>query len=371
MQVNDDMGECASSLSSLPSFLLDWRRAGLARDREAELNFEGLLRSNVRKSLRIIALERPQVPDEFLPSRGEAISLLLTRLWEQNAAQPLPRFYSAADGRLSSLQEEFFGLYALRNVVRGALVASSWIGAAGRLTKPGCYAASILCSYTAMFHLLIGYLAVHGTVLIPQVLAPSVVPLVDAPEAVMARLTRKNTWVFERRGRSHRMVWSELGQVLAHQYEADEIPEFIDVFLQYVVSYGPTDLVTADEDWREAALRRSAYIRHEAVYESYGFDDWAYDEFTNEDYPGAGYGIDARVRIYREFAVALLRVLADWWLEVDGWIEEEVLQETRALRFLSVVTPPFEMVKPEFLEIEGEDDLTASLQTSVRRLVQR
>jgi hypothetical protein len=53
---------------------------------------------------------------------------------------------------------------------------------------------------------------------------------------------------------------------------------------------------------------------------------------------------------------------------MNSWVEEERLSATRGALTISVLTPPFEMLKPYLLEIEGQDDSTARPRTAAMGL---
>lgn len=340
-----------------------------------------LLKSNIRRSFKIIAENNPKIPSELItvvndpPGTSRSFSLIEEMM--KVAAQPVPWFYIDQSNELKSPQETFFGFYALRNIIRGLLLSVRFIQAGDLLSKNDFLASSVFSYYTASYHLLQSFLALHGRVVIDQVRRGPIRVIKGEgfseggysseaePKVIVATLTKKNTWKFEPRPRSHSSRWKEL-ELVCIELKYD-IPDFIESFFHYVLTYGPYSPPEEIEKLVKDGLKRLSDIRHESIYAGYGFDDYVHDGLTNRDLD-TSYGIDRKSTAYRDFAFGFLLHALNAAFEIKDHIDSKHWEKEKILMLGSVNTPPFELVD---LTIVSDQKITERLQTLFTSLMSR
>ena len=331
-----------------------------------------LLKANIKRSFKIIAEDNPKIPPELItvdsdqagPSRSPSIIEEMMKV----AAQPVPWFYRNHND-LQSPQQAFFGFYALRNIIRGIFLSVRFIQAGDLLHKNHFMASSVFSYYTASFHLLHSFLASYGRVVVDQVCGGAVkvinrkdssegqyCSLEPTPEDIVATLTKKNTWKFEPRPRSHSRRWKEL-EFVFRELNFD-IPDFLRVFFSYILQYGPYPSSPSEmETVLRNSLKRLADVRHESIYSGYGFDDYVHDGLINRDLD-TSYGIDFKSKAYRKFALGFLLHALNDLFDMKKAINPEHWIKARILMMGSVNTPPFELFD---LKVENNHEVTERL----------
>lgn len=334
------------------------------------------LSSNIKKSIKIIAEDKPDIPSHLIeiideePDSNKPISRI--ELLMRVAAQQVPWFYRDSTGTLQSPQSSFFGFYALRNILRGTFLSLRFIQAGDLLRKNNFLAASIFSYYTASFHLLNSFLAIHGRVIVDIVHGPIKIikhkknkssritksasvgytTLDPAPEIVMAIHTKQNKWVFESRARSHSRRWKELEQIFI---ESDyDVPEFYYNFFEYILSYGSSIHVPSEPKVLvKEGMTRLTEIRHESIYSGYGADDFVHDGLINRDLFDST-GIDMKSKAYHNLSTGLISHAVDEIMNVKYLIPLDHWNEVQSLMFSSIFTPPFELSN---FTLEGANEL--------------
>lgn len=332
-----------------------------------------LLKSNIKKSFKVLAEEVPKIPEGLIEVVEEEPSQpgipCIVEGIAKYASGPSPWFYRDQSNELQSPQQSFFAIYSVRNTVRGILLGLRFLQAANLLKENGFLSASVFSYYTASFHLLNSFLALNGRVLIEPVQGPPRVvkrkgcsrcesrSLDPTPDIVIAILTRNNIWKFEPRRRSHAARWKELNHVFAGDGSA--IPDFFLNFFRYIMSYGG-DFLSSEETLVQDAIKRLTDIRHTAIYEGYGYDDCAHDALMNRDLSFAS-GIDNKSNAYRDFAVGLLTLSVGEFIELKNSIPEEHWNSNKAKSLLicGILTPPFEYGPPQ---LTGMPELSETLE---------
>lgn len=340
-----------------------------------------LLQSNIKKSIKIIAEENPKIPDHFIKVIGIELdksglpnpALEIAKI----ATQPIPWFYRDLSHEFQSPQQPFFGIYAVKNILRGILLGLRFIQGGDLLRENNFLAASIFSYYTAAFHLLHSYLAINGRIIIDIVKGPvnvinygktstssnpslyatvSYEPLEPTPETIIAILTRQNSWKFEPRARSHSRKWKELEPIFIEL--GYDIPEFFYSFFEYILSYGKDSSFKGDNSIQDG-LKRLSEIRHEAIYQGYGFDDFFYNGVVNRDLDWSS-GFEIKSERYREFATGFLTHSINEFLELKKGTQKDYWNKIRGLINNSIFTPPFEVGMPR---LAGNPELTESLES--------
>jgi hypothetical protein len=298
-----------------------------------------LTKANIRKSLRLLEGGVPGTDQEFnaavqavlqrIPAEGD-----LERLRVLGACMPAyapilrPVFYLTED-ELRSPQSDYFGFFALRCAVDRVLMSINYLAASQIVLEKRLFGPSISQSYTAAYHGVHAYLALHGRV----IEAKPHMPLRKAtlgmsehvPAAVKAKLTRNNTWVFESCARAHAAVWGSLVELFAgrkfliphyflrlfdYMYHMERDPA---VALKGSLKH-PDEGMPKIRDRLQEFLGRIAETRHLALYRSSGADPYAMDMVLNQE--GSGAGMDVQAREFHRFAAGLLEDAATSCCEI-------------------------------------------------------
>ena len=270
-----------------------------------------LLGANIRQSVRLLEAGPPLLDANDVKVVGSAEPLpesLLMRI-ARDPLMPIP-WFRMRDGVISSPQERFFGFYAVRGMVRGVLLGTPFLRAGRLLLKGSLKSPAVSMFYTAAFHALGSFLALRGRVVIEEVRGPVEIhtghdssgltfgSLPRAPLVILAKLTARNTWVFEPRPRSHRARWQELYG--ASKEGEGRLPRYFEEFLSYADSYGPDEMGSDMEE----VLRRVCDMRHAALYSAFGSDDFAVDLAINRE--SSGGGTELKAQAFADFSASLL-----------------------------------------------------------------
>lgn len=278
-------------------------------------------------------------------------------------------FYDLPSGELGSPQAKAFGLYLVRAAIRGAFLSAQAIAAADVLLEQEFFAAATALYYTAAYHGLAGYLAQNGRVFIEQVRGVPVttrtvrgastsiawisLPRKGSPATICAMLRRGGGWTFERRERTHAARWREIRQCFAKN---DPLPIYLEDLLRYAVS--DWDGHASRDDLLSEGLPLLTRMRHQALYEGFGYDDESYDLQVNPE--GVG-DLSLRARQLRALAVGLLIECFD---VAEVLLSYPTFHGQNGSMFLVVMLPPFEMHE------ELPAKLDAALQPRLAKLLQ-
>lgn len=326
-----------------------------------------LLRTNIKRSFKIIAEENPRIPAELIGVANDQIvpskSLNIIEEMMKVAAQPVPWFYRDHHA-IESPQQAFFGFYALRNIIRAIFLSVRFIQAGDLLYRNHFMASSVFSYYTASFHLLHAFLASHGRVIVDQVhggpvktLNRQYSPLHPDTEVIVAILTTKNIWKFEKRSRSHSKRWEELIPVFREL--SFEVPVFLRTFLKYIFQDNYPPLPAEIEKTLRVGLERLTYVRHESIYSGYGFDDYVHDGLINRELD-TSYGIDFKSKAYRDLSLGFLVHALNDAFDMKHTIDPQHWTKERILMVGSVNTPPFELFS---LRLKDRDEINERLNT--------
>jgi hypothetical protein len=202
--------------------------------------------------------------------------------------------------------------------------------------------------YTSLFHFLHSFLALEGRVVIEPVMGPIEVQVKEDsstinhkllskhPEVIIAILTINNDWVFEKRSRSHKKRWQELNIIFnEHNYK---IPHYFIKLFNYLNSYGPYENIKSSDI--NNFLKEISEIRHKALYESFGLDDYSYYAQLNKENE-EGVGFEAKAGNFKLFASDFFK---DILSKSIGLIQKVKINAKIKQRLKeSMDTPPFEL----------------------------
>ena len=308
------------------------------------------LRQTLRTSLKKNVRDVEQVRLTFARARPSSLVEALSR----PLLQPLPQFFRKKDRTLGSPQQEVFGFYALRTAIRGYLIGLLYLQAADREEGVHALAPALALHYTAAYHALIALLALRGRTIVDPILGPLRIirkgditytesdSIPDEPGLIMAKLTARNSWVFEPRRKSHEELWLTLIELMARRDSA--IPE---ILRRWFRSELATDARRVDKSGAiKKTIRDIVNARHQALYEGY-----AYDVAENQ---GTGHALGYKAKGFRALAAGLLSSVA---LELDDLLYlEDVMPKgpTRNSMVMGILTPPFEM--PDLAIPDGTEE---------------
>jgi hypothetical protein len=99
-------------------------------------------------------------------------------------------------------------------------------------------------------------------------------------------------------------------------------------------------------------------IRHESIYQGFGYDDMAHDMIINRDLDSIC-RIDLKSKSYRDFAIGILNFCLNEVLKIKSHINRKHWLKVRVNLISSIITPPFE--KGSF-DIFGLPNMSKSLE---------
>lgn len=316
-----------------------------------EVVIDERVRGALRKSLSRAAAES---------GRGAEVSPLNLEddgsIWAGTGLWFHPWFTGDPTGGFSCRQSPIFGLCVIRAALRAALITTRAVSAGDLLQGGKFHAAATAMYYTAAFHGLDGLLAARGRVLVQPVrgqfrpyrheLPNGAIsaglhfdPLPRTPEVMCGAWTRQGVWSFEPRRRDHVARWRELKQLVSAK--GADLPDCVVEALAY--ASGESTTHRSLDELLQAGIPALARLRHQALYEGFGYDDEAFDAAMNQINP-YGIGLDVRATRLRNLAVGLLPealaiadLLFEW--EAEG-CENANMVRTRLV--LSTLMPAFE-----------------------------
>lgn len=298
--------------------------------------------------------------DLHLTAEQHGFATALTKVRERDLLPVYPWF--EFDGtRYSCPQIPRIGFYFAAQIARSVLMANNSYAAGELVLNEGYNGPAIQLLYTAAYHMLYGWLAAHGRLIVdkPQgnpsaqvsergfELGHEILP--RRPKRIVVAHIERDGWQCTKDERSHGKIWAEVAQAVGQ--DPDRLPEYFQSFLKYVQAYGPDgyELTKANLLVR---LRAVADIRHEAQYATFGYDAFAYDEIVNGDshYDGA---LDVRMNMMYEFCTALFQEVSNDAASVLSIIREADRWTQTRLR-ASVMGRPFEIPAEKIAESAGD-----------------
>ncbi|MGW6943794.1 hypothetical protein ACWGF3_32965 [Streptomyces xanthophaeus] len=266
-----------------------------------------------------------------------------------------PWFTVGASGNLQCPQEKVLGILAIRNAIRSAFLCARSIMAGDLLIEQGFRAASAAMFYTGAFHGLDGFLATRGRVMIQpargkaryhstessELLQHESLP--GDPHVICAIMARTGKWSFESRKRNHVNRWGELKQLITSS--SSTLPDPIVTALAYSAHRNPKEDL---QELMNSGVPALAALRHQALYEGFGYDDDAYDAFTNRENP-YGFGLNKRADVLRDLAVELLAsslTVAEFYFD---WCDKHRGDHNSVTQRIAIACsiPAFEFSVPE------------------------
>jgi len=274
---------------------------------------------------------------------------------------PVHPWFEFDGTRYSCPQIPRIGFYFAAQIMRSVLMASNSYAAGELVLNEGYNGPAIQLLYTAAYHLLYGWLAAHGRLIvdIPQGKPSAQVyemgcgvgheELEVKPQRMVVCRTKAHKWRCTKAQRSHGMIWAEVAQAVGQ--DPDRLPEYFQSFLKYVEAYGPVGYELTKTNLVNR-LQTVSDIRHEAQYATFGYDAFAYYEIVNGDLQYGG-ALDLRMRNMHEFCAALFHEVSTDAASIlsmiknaDGWTQSRLRS--------SVMGRPFEIPSEKIAESAGD-----------------
>jgi len=273
-----------------------------------------LVAANVRRSCREIESDS----SSFSPTVTQLASDLdrsLPAVFREGRASVSPILFESGTGIVCE-QQEFFGFYLLREAIRGCLSAANFQIAGTVLLGHNLFAPAVPAFYTSAFHALGGYLALNGRALLDKDVFHWF-SATDCPETVAACLTRKNSWKFEKRGRSHPTRWKELRFIFSSK--TFEVPHYFrqlaralfpnkkrgnPALMDYLRD--PAKYTAEIEDFLDDFLKALPEIRHRGLYHASGEDPFAREALADGEQNVSTQHLARQTTALGEFAQSLL-----------------------------------------------------------------
>jgi len=233
----------------------------------------------------------------------------------------------------------------MKSNFRGVLLGLRFIESGDLLHKKNFFSASIISYYTAAFHFLFSYLSANGKVIInPTDIQRKQLDL--GGSLIIAKFTKKGSWKCERISRSHSSLWGELNVIFKER--AGDLPDFIEDFFKYLLSIDASVPDTKHE-LIEKGIQRLPLMRHESLYEGYGFDDYVVDSMFSEE--GEGRlplkDLGNKGLFYKRFAEEFLHLCL---LEINDLRNNSLnanWNHVKELFSTSIIIPPMETGNPD------------------------
>jgi len=247
-------------------------------------------------------------------------------------------------------------LYAIKYILRGVLLGLRFIEVGDFNKNKTFLAAAVFSYYTASFHFIQALLALNGRVIIkPTDIQSTKLGLTNS--LIMAKLTRENKWSFHGLSQSHGSIWKNLDVILAGMSEKALKP-----FLQFFYYVLASEMLPPDDQGEliRKGLEKVSLIRHEAIYEGYGFDDYFFLEgFEVEEGENSSSinNLKNKAVAYKLFSRELLKLCLNDVFELKKASLDEHWGKTKDLITFSILIPPFEQGRPDL-----SDDLELDVQ---------
>lgn len=237
-------------------------------------------------------------------------------------------------------------LYAIKYIFRGILLGLRFIEVGDYNKNKTFLAVAVFSYYTASFHLIQALLALNGRVIIkPTNIQSSGLALNNS--LIMAKLTTENRWVFNRLSQSHGAIWKNLDIILAG-IDKESLKLFVQ-FFYYILA--PEMQPPNDEgELIRKGLEKVSQIRHEAIYEGYGFDDFFFLEGFAVGEEGDRSPIENltnKAVAYKLFSRELLKLCLKDAFELKKTSLDAYWEEVKDMVTYCILIPPFEQGKPD------------------------
>ncbi|MBU0633976.1 MAG: hypothetical protein KKA52_02820 [Candidatus Omnitrophica bacterium] len=247
-------------------------------------------------------------------------------------------------------------LYAIKYILRGVLLGLRFIEVGDFNRNKIFLAVAVFSYYTASFHFIQALFALNGRVIIkPTNIQSAELGLTNS--LIMAKLTRENNWVFEGLSQSHGAIWKNLDVILAGMSE-----EALKPFLQFFYYVLASEMLppNGQDELIRKGIEKLSQIRHEAIYEGYGFDEFFFlEDFAVEEGEDKSpiKNLKNKAVAYKLFSRELLKLCLNDVFELKKVSLDEHWGKIKDLITFSILIPPFEQGRPDLsddLELDAQ-----------------
>lgn len=318
-----------------------------------------LFRANIKKSVKFLS-ENPAYI-KMLSDLYHAYFLLVGK--DAKLAQITPSFIK--DPKTHELKIDWqamelsptppvLTIYAIKYILRGILLGLRFIEVGDFNKNKTFLATAVFSYYTASFHLIQALLALNGCVIIkPTNIQNAELALNNS--LIMAKLTIRNKWSFHGLSQSHGAIWKNL-DVILRGLNKESLKPFLQ-FFYYILA--PEIIPPADqEELIRKGLEKLSQIRHEAIYEGYGFDDFFFLEgFTGEEGEKRSSieNLKNKAVAYKLFSRELLKLCLNDVFELKKVSLDDYWEKVKDLITFSILVPPFEQGRPDLSDVPELD----------------
>ncbi|MBU1862685.1 MAG: hypothetical protein KKH94_03350 [Candidatus Omnitrophica bacterium] len=268
--------------------------------------------------------------------------------------QITPSFKKDSSGSLILLDEEYldlapstpsFAVCAIKTILRSILLSFRFIQSGDLLLDKKFYSLSVFSYYTASFHILQSFLALHGRIIVrPTDNQRQELGLSKA--LIMSRLTKHNRWCFEGFSQNHDSMWREASDIF--EATCNDILKHFLFFFEYIIAIEqspPSD----KQQLISEGLKRFPKIRHEAIYEGYGFDDYVFNSVISDEKDRFSLKeLESKAIVYKMFASQFLKLTLKEIFEFKKTSLDNEWDKVKDLFLTIILIPPFEKGDPDF-----------------------
>ena len=270
----------------------------------------------------------------------------------------LPVFTEKEKNCLDSFQKRLMGFYVLRNAFRGILLSVNFIGAGDLALSKKLLGPAVSSYYTASYHILGAFLALHGRLIFDEVWLVDGHKLETKKRFAIANYSKGN-WHFAGKKWGHGGRWKEIKQMNLIEYPSSfnhlfdywfksRIKEELTVSerLERKLRGEPPGTPLGINDIIDEFLENITSCRHHAMYSSFGSEAQVVTNLVNRD-SYSDYGIDFLAKAYRNFCYEFLNENVESLIELLNFLR--LHKKTRGNLGLSIYQPWFD--SPNFNEV--------------------
>jgi len=309
-----------------------------------------LFNSNIKKSIKFLS-EMPGLIKTFSDLQF-AYFLVVGK--DAKLTQITPSFKKDSSGVVFLSDQEYldlspstpsFTVYAVKTILRSTLLSLRFIQSGDLLLNNKFYASSVFSYYMAAFHILQSFLMLNGRVVVKP--TDKQRKDLDLRKAlILAKLTKHNKWCFEGFSQNHDAMWREASNVF-EGISKDKLEEFL-FFFKYIIAVEQS-LPLDEQQLISEGMKKLPKIRHEAIYEGYGFDDYVFNKVINDENDRFSLKeLEGKAIVYKMFARQFLKLTLEEILEFRKVSLDGEWDKVKDLFLTIILIPPFENGSPDF-----------------------
>lgn len=314
-----------------------------------------LFNSNIKKSIKFLSGNKGLI--RILHDLQFAYFIAANK--DDKLAQITPSFEKDSSGIVRLSDREYlefspsspsFTIYVVKIILRSILLSLRFIQSGDLLLNEEFCASSVFSYYTAAFHVLQSFLALNGKVIVKPTSRQKMDLKLGKP-LIIAKLTRNNRWCFEGFSQSHDAMWREASNIFEGM-DKENLKAFLSFFKYILAAEQP--LPSDEQQLISEGIKKLPKIRHEAIYEGFGFDDYVFSKVINDEKNRFSLEeLKNKSIAYKFFARQFLQLTLKEILEFKKFSLDDNWDKVKDLLLDSIIIPPFENGLPD-LSIDVE-----------------